>query len=145
MLNEIILQGRLTDNPELKTTTTGKSVASFSLAVERDFSTDGEKTADFINIVAWNKTAEFITKYFTKGKQMIVKGSLQVRKYQNQDGENRYITEVLAEKAYFCGDREKAESNAGSYTDNVQVGTGVVNNAAGFEQEAWEDDELIPF
>ena len=139
MLNEIILQGRLTDNPELKTTNTGKSVTSFTLAVDRDFSTDGEKTADFINIVAWNKTAEFITKYFTKGKQMVVKGSLQVRKYQNQDGENRYITEVLAEKAYFCGDRGTADNR----TDSAQAGTGVMNNVAGFEEMPWTDDELV--
>ena len=105
MLNEIILQGRLTDNPELKVTTSGKNVTSFTLAVERDFSTNGEKETDFINIVAWNGTADFITKYFTKGKQMIVKGSLQVRKYQTQSGENRYSTEVIAEKVYFAGDK----------------------------------------
>ena len=84
MLNEVILQGRLTQDPELKTTTSGKSVISFSLAVERDFSTDSEKETDFINIVAWNKTAEFISKFFNKGKQMLLRGSLQVRKYQNQ-------------------------------------------------------------
>ena len=140
MLNEIILQGRLTDNVELKTTNSGKSVASFSLAVERDFSTDGEKTADFINIVAWNKTAEFISKYFTKGKQMIVRGSLQVRKYQNQDGENRYVTEVLAEKAYFCGDRAQADGN----TQHAQAGTGFANNAAGSFEEIVTDEKL-PF
>lgn len=108
MLNEVILQGRLTENPELKTTTTGKSVISFSLAVERDFSTDGDKVTDFINIVAWNKTAEFVSRFFTKGKQMLVKGALQVRKYQTQNGENRAVTEVIADKVYFAGDREKA-------------------------------------
>ena len=107
MLNKVILQGRLTDTPELKTTPSGKSVTSFSLAVERDFSTGDDKETDFINIVAWNKTAEFITKYFAKGRQMLVNGSLQVRKYQTQKGENRYATEVLADKVYFCGDKEK--------------------------------------
>ena len=117
MLNEIILQGRLTDTPELKTTPSGKSVTSFSLAVERDFSTGDDKETDFINIVAWNKTAEFITRYFTKGKQMLVKGSLQVRKYQTQNNENRYVTEVLADKVYFCGDKEKT-SQGESYNDN---------------------------
>ena len=105
MLNRIILQGRLTDTPELKVTNSGKYVTSFSLAVERDFSTGDEKETDFINIVAWNKTAEFITKYFTKGKQLLVTGSLQVRKYQTQNGENRYSTEVIADKVYFCGDK----------------------------------------
>lgn len=117
MLNEIILQGRLTETPELKTTNSGKSVTSFSLAVERDFSTGDDKETDFINIVAWNKTAEFITRYFTKGKQMIVKGSLQVRKYQTQNGENRYITEVIADKVYFCGDKNNT-SQGESYDDN---------------------------
>lgn len=107
MLNEVILQGRLTENPELKTTTAGKSVTSFTLAVERDFSTDGDKVTDFINIVAWNKTAEFVSRFFTKGKQMLVKGSLQVRKYQTQNGDNRSATEVIADKVYFAGDKEK--------------------------------------
>ena len=111
MLNEIILQGRLTEAPELKTTNSGKYVTSFSLAVERDFSTGDEKETDFINIVAWNKTAEFVSKYFTKGKQMIVTGSLQVRKYQTQSGENRYSTEVIANKVYFCGDKTNASQN----------------------------------
>lgn len=117
MLNEIILQGRLTNDPELKSTPSGKYVTSFSLAVERDFSTGDDKETDFINIVAWNKTAEFITKYFTKGRQMIVKGSLQVRKYQTQNGENRYATEVIAEKVYFCGDK-KESSQGENYGDN---------------------------
>ena len=129
MLNEIILQGRLTDNPELKTTNSGKSVCSFSLAVERDFSTDGEKITDFINIVTWNKTAEFVSRFFTKGKQMVVKGSLQTRKYQTQNGENRTATEVVADKVYFCGD--KAEP-------------AVQQNAHKFEEVAFGDEE-IPF
>ena len=111
MLNEIILQGRLTEAPELKTTNSGKYVTSFSLAVERDFSTGDEKETDFINIVAWNKTAEFVCKYFTKGKQMIVTGSLQVRKYQTQSGENRHATEVIANKVYFCGDKTNSSQN----------------------------------
>ena len=120
MLNRIILQGRLTETPELKTTSNGKSVTSFSLAVERDFSTGDQKETDFINIVAWNKTAEHLCKFFIKGKQLLVTGSLQVRKYQTQNGENRYATEVLADKVYFCGDKEKTsqgESYAYSNAD----------------------------
>ena len=132
MLNEVILQGRLTETPELKTTNSGKSVTSFSLAVERDFSTGDDKETDFINIVAWNKTAEFITRYFTKGKQMLVKGSLQVRKYQTQNGENRYATEVLADKVYFCGDKERM-SQGESYNDNNEDFTEI------------DGDEDIPF
>ena len=131
MLNISILQGRLTDTPELKTTTTGKSVTSFSIAVERDFSTNGERETDFINIVAWNNTAEFISKYFNKGKQILVKGSLQVRKYQTQNGENRYSTEVLAEKVYFAGDKGNTQQG-----ENYNVG----------DLEYTEvDDEELPF
>ena len=117
MLNEIILQGRLTTDPELKVTASNKPVTSFSIAVERDFSTNGEKETDFINIVAWNTTAEFITKYFTKGKQIVLRGSLRVRKYQTDNGDNRTVTEVLAEKVYFCGDKEKT-SNTANFTPN---------------------------
>lgn len=131
MLNTVILQGRLTDTPELKTTTTGKSVTSFSIAVERDFSTNGERETDFINIVAWNNTAEFVTRYFNKGKQILVKGSLQVRKYQTQNGENRYSTEVLAEKVYFCGDKGNTQQG-----ENYDVGN--------FEYTE-VDDEDLPF
>ena len=134
MLNEVVLQGRITEDAELKTTPSGKSVTSFSLAVERDFSTNDEKETDFINIVAWNKTAEFITKYFTKGKQMIVRGSLQTRKYQTQNGENRTVIEVIADKVYFCGDRTQ---------DPLQV---LQNNLEQYEEftEADSDDDL-PF
>lgn len=137
MLNEIILQGRLTDSPELKTTNSGKSVTSFSLAVERDFSTGDDKETDFINIVAWNKTAEFITRYFTKGKQMLVKGSLQMRKYETQNGEKRTITEVLADKVYFCGDKEKT-SQSESYGNNTAS-----ENTDDFV--ALDNDEDLPF
>lgn len=121
MLNLTVLQGRLTDDPELKATPSGKYVTSFSLACERDFSTGDDKETDFINIVAWNKTAEFITKYFTKGKQMIVRGSLQVRKYQTQNGENRYVTEVLADKVYFCGDKQNPTQSENN--DFVEIPT----------------------
>ena len=117
MLNEVVLHGRLTNHPELRTTDSGKSVTRFTLAVERDYSTGDEKVTDFINIVAWNKTAEFITRYFTKGKQMIVKGSLQVRKYQTQNGENRYTTEVRVDNVYFAGDKEKT-SQGENYSEN---------------------------
>ena len=133
MFNLVVLQGRLTDTPELKTTNTGKSVTSFSLAVERDFSTGNEKETDFINIVAWNKTAEFITKYFTKGKQIFVKGSLQVRKYQTQNGENRYSTEVIADKVYFCGDKTQ---------DPLQA---VQNNLEQYDFAEDDSNEDLPF
>lgn len=133
MLNTIILQGRLTTDPELKVTTNNKPVTSFSIAVERDFSTNGEKETDFINIVAWNKTAEFISKYFAKGKQIILKGSLRVRKYQTDNGDNRTVTEVLAENVYFCGDKEKTSNNANFTPNNADF------------EVVYETDENIPF
>ena len=139
MLNEIVLQGRITKDLELKTTTSGKSVCSFSLAVERDFSTDGEKTTDFINIVTWGKTAEFVSKYFAKGKQIIVKGSLQVRKYQTQNGDNREAVEVVAEKVYFAGD--KVQQDANPYPAQNPV---VNQNSADFEDVTYTD-EMLPF
>lgn len=119
MLNTILLQGRLTETPELKVTPSGKYVTSFSLAVERDFSTSDEKETDFIPVVVWNNTAEFVCKYFEKGKQMLVKGSLQVRKFQTKNGENRYATEVIADKVYFAGNKTKA-----SQDENYDVDTG---------------------
>lgn len=136
MLNTILLQGRLTETPELKTTPSGKYVTSFSLAVERDFSTGDDKETDFINIVAWNKTAEFINKYFSKGKQMLVRGSLQVRKYQTQNGENRYATEVIAGKVWFAGDKEK---------DLLQVVQGNLEQYGDFEEIDSVSDDDLPF
>ena len=114
MLNNINLCGRVTAPIELKKTNSGKSVAQFSLAVERDFTKDGEKETDFINIVVWGNTADFVSKYFTKGRMMLVNGRLRVRKFQTQNGENRYITEVLANNVYFAGD--KAQDNASNNT-----------------------------
>jgi single-strand DNA-binding protein len=136
MLNKVILQGRLTQDVEVKQTQSGKSVTSFSLAVERDYSANGEKETDFINIVAWGNTADFIGKYFGKGKQMLVTGSLNVRKYQTQNGENRYVTEVKADSVYFCGDKEKATQGENNPTYNPY-------QTPQFEDA--NDDEGLPF
>lgn len=110
MLNACILMGRLTANPELRTTQSGKIVASFSLAVDRDFQQSGEKQADFISVVAWGKTAEFIDKYFCKGRMIAVVGRIQTRTYTDKDGNKRKAVEVVVEKAGFTG--EKAEPSA---------------------------------
>lgn len=110
MLNTCILMGRLTADPELRTTQTGKSVASFSLAVDRDFQQNGEKQADFISVVAWGKTAEFIDKYFCKGRMIAVVGRIQTRTYTDKDGNKRKAVEVVADKVSFTG--EKADTAA---------------------------------
>ena len=110
MINNVVLMGRLTADPEMRTTQTGKSVGSFSLAVDRDFQQAGEKQADFIGVVAWGKTAEFIDKYFRKGRMIAVVGRIQTRTYTDKDGNNRKVVEVVADKVSFTG--EKADTAA---------------------------------
>lgn len=106
MLNHIDIMGRLTKDPELRRTENGTAVASFTLAVERDYAPQGqERETDFIDVVAWDKAAEFVNRYFTKGKMMIVSGHLQIRKWQDKDGNNRRTAEVIADHIYFGDSR----------------------------------------
>ena len=114
MLNRIILMGRLTRDPELRHTQTGTPVASFSLAVDRDFKdrNTGEKTTDFIDIVAWRQTAEFVSRYFTKGRMAVVEGRLQLRDWTDRDGNKRRSAEVVADNVYF-GDSRRDGDGAG--------------------------------
>lgn len=118
-MNKIILLGRLTREPETRyTQTTNTQVTSFTLAVNRRFTKQGEeRQADFINIVAWNKTAEFVSKYFKKGQQVGVIGRLQTRNYEDDKGTKHYITEVIAEEVYFA-DSNKNETNNTTITDD---------------------------
>lgn len=112
MLNRVILMGRLTANPELKTTNTGKSVTRFRIAVERNYAKPGEeRKADFIDVVCWKNTAEFVCRYFTKGNLIALEGKLQSRTYQTKDGTNRYVTEVIADTVSFTGERRKVKNN----------------------------------
>lgn len=107
--------GRLVAEPELKTTGTGISVCSFCVAVDRNYVKQGtERQTDFINVVAWRQTAEFLCRYFAKGQLVALDGSLQSRTYQDRDGNNRSVTEVIADNIYFTGDRRERSSN-GSY------------------------------
>ena len=111
MLDKIILMGRLARDPELKRTTSGTAVTSFSLAVDRDFkSQSGEKETDFIDVVAWRSTAEFVSKYFTKGRMAVVEGRLQIRDWTDRDGGKRRSAEVVADNVYFA-DSKRSESN----------------------------------
>lgn len=110
MLNKIILMGRLTRDPELRRTQSGTAVTSFSLAVDRDFKgQNGEKETDFIDIVAWRNTAEFVSKYFTKGRMAVVEGRLQLRDWTDKEGIKRRSAEVIADNVYF-GDTKRSES-----------------------------------
>ena len=118
MLNKIFLMGRLTRDPELRHTPSGVPVASFSLAVDRDFKDKqtGEKSTDFIDIVAWRQTAEFVSRYFTKGRMSVVVGSLQLRDWTDRDGGKRRAAEVVADTIYFGDSRRDAE--AGGHPDD---------------------------
>lgn len=103
-MNKIFLIGRLTKDPELRYTPSGAAVCSFTLAVDRRFtSQNGEREADFINIVVWNKTAESSAKYLSKGRQAAVEGRLQIRSYDDKDGQRRWVTEVIADNVEFLG------------------------------------------
>lgn len=116
MLNKIILMGRLTRDPELRRTQSGTAVASFTLAVDRDYkSQDGERETDFIDVVAWRGTGEFVSKYFTKGRMAVVEGRLQVRDWKDKDGAKRRSTEVIADNVYF-GDSKRSESGTPAET-----------------------------
>lgn len=120
-MNKIVLTGRLTANPELRYTANNTAVTSFTLAVDRNFKNeDGNKEADFINIVAWNKKAELIHQYLKKGDRVGIGGRLQVRKYQNERGENRYVTEVVADEVEFLNSKKSGldEKNPVKSEDN---------------------------
>lgn len=106
MINSAVIMGRLTADPELKTTNSGLSVTSFSVAVDRPYQKDGkEREADFINVVAWRKTAEFVGRYFNKGSMIAIQGRIQTRKYTDRNGNNRTAFEVVADNVSFCGGR----------------------------------------
>lgn len=139
MLNRVVLMGRITAEPELKTTNSGMSVVSFNIAVDRNYYKQGEdKQSDFISVVAWRNTAEFICKYVAKGQLIALEGSLQTRTYQDRDGNNRTVTEVLADNVFFTGD--KREKNNTQATPEPQP--------ANYEQNDFEelpDNDDLPF
>ena len=121
--NRAILMGRLTRDPELKTTTSGINVCSFGIAVDRRFQTKGEdRKADFFNIVAWRQQAEFVTRYFKKGNMILVEGELQTRQYTNKDGVNVTVTEIVADQISFTG--SKSESGSNGYSSSGDPGYG---------------------
>ena len=115
MLNHIVLMGRLTRDPELRHTGNGTAVASFSLAVDRDYKgQSGEKETDFVDIVAWRSTADFVSKFFTKGRMTVGEGRLQLRDWTDKDGGKRRSAEVVAEHVYFGDSKQRFESDTAS-------------------------------
>ena len=148
MLNKIILMGRLTRDPELRRTGTGTAVTSFSLAVDRDFkSQSGEKETDFIDIVAWRSTAEFVSRYFTKGRMAVVEGRLQIRDWTDKDGGKRRSAEVVADNVYF-GDSKRDGGDSSGYSAAPAYKNAAPSNfnAGGSDfAEIGEDDGELPF
>lgn len=119
MLNKIILMGRLTRDPELRHTQSGTAVASFTLAVDRDFKdkATGEKSTDFIDVIAWRQTGEFVSRYFTKGRMAVVEGRLQIRDWTDKEGNKRRSAEVVADNVYFGDSKRDAEGSSYSTGD----------------------------
>ncbi len=122
-MNQVVLMGRLTKNPELKATPSGVSVASFTLAVDRKFkNAAGERQADFIPVVTWRNTADFVGKYLAKGSKVIVTGSIQTRNYTDKEGRKVYITEVIADEIEFAETRnENAPKQGMAQEDDTGV------------------------
>lgn len=122
-MNKVILMGRLTKDPDVRyTQSTNTQVTSFTLAVNRRFVKQGEeRQADFISCVSWNKTAEFVSKYFKKGQQVGVIGRIQTRNYDDEQGIKHYVTEVIAEEVYFAGDKKDATQNDIQTTDDFEI------------------------
>lgn len=142
MLNKIFLQGRMVADPELRHTPNGVAIASFRLAVDRDFkdSTTGEKKADFINVVAWRQTGEFVSRFFSKGRMAIVEGRLQIREYTDKEGNKRTIAEIVADNVYF-GDSKKDGDNQNNYAP--QGGGYAMPDMDQFAELS--DEEVLPF
>ncbi len=139
-MNKVILMGRLTKDPELRYTSNNTAVCTFTLAVDRRFSRQGEeRKADFIQIVTWRHNAEFVSKYFSKGRMIAVSGSIQTRSWDGQDGQRRYATEVVADETYFAD--SKRDNTNSTYSEPARQEDAY--NAEGFMPIEADDD--LPF
>ena len=142
-MNKAILIGRLTRDPELRTTPTGRNVCQFSIAVNRTYTNaNGEREADFINCVVWDKQAENLAKYQKKGNQIAVDGRIQTRNYDDKDGKKVYVTEVIAEETYFADSRREAEANGSNPFSGVDAPFNATDSQSDFSPVT--DDDL-PF
>jgi len=151
MLNHITIMGRLTRDPELRRTGSGVAVASFTVAVDRDFSgkDGGEKETDFIDCVAWRQTGEFVSKYFTKGRMIIVSGRLQIRPWTDKEGNKRRSAEVVADNCYFGDSKKEGGDTSNSAPAQNGGGYGGYSNPPAYPQSNFEvieeDDSQLPF
>lgn len=148
MLNQIIIMGRLTRDPELRRTGSGLAVANFSVAVDRDWPNKdtGERETDFINCVAWRQTGEFVSKYFAKGSMIVVSGRLQIRNWTDDNGNKRQTAEIVAENVYF-GESKKKESTTETNPYNITPTYGGYTIPAAQPSFAMfdDDDAVLPF
>ena len=135
MFNRIILMGRLTRDPELRTTQSGIQMCRFSVAVDRAYSKGEEKQTDFIDITAWRQTAEFVCKWFTKGRMILVEGKLQNNNYTDQNGVKHYQNVVIADSVAFCGDKSGNQQSGGQTQQNQQYQQGYQNQ--GYQQQSY--------
>lgn len=142
MFNIVVLTGRLTADPELKTTPNGISVTSFSIAVGRRYKAGEEAQTDFINIVAWRQTAEFITKYFKKGSMIGIEGSIQTRKYTDKNGNNRTAFEVVANNVQFVESKRDGAASGAAVSENASFSNASANDFAEIDTDM---DEDLPF
>lgn len=140
--NKVILGGRLASDPELKTTPSGVSVCTFSMAVTRRHSGEDKQT-DFINIVAWRQTAEFISNYFSKGSSICIVGQLQTRSYTDRDGKTRYVTEVIADEAMFVD--SKAEADGQRFSTPAENSHKTYEQPVETNEEEDDESDLLPF
>ena len=146
MLNHITIMGRLTRDPELRRTTSGLAVASFTLAVDRDYSgQSGEKETDFIDCVAWRSTAEFASKYFAKGRMAVVSGRLQIRPWTDKDGNKRRSAEIIVDNMYFGDSKRESDSSSGSYSAATPTASGGNQPPANDFAVLDDEDDQLPF
>ncbi len=144
MLNCVTLMGRLVADPELRTTTTGRSVCTFSIAVDRSYAKAGEqRQTDFINIVTWEGTANFVSRYFAKGSMIAVQGSIQTRPYEDKNGNKRTAFEVVAREVSFCG--SKAETGTSAPAVSAAAPAPAYQTAVPSDFEEITDDDDLPF
>lgn len=148
MLNHIVLMGRLTRDPELRHTQSGVAVASFTLAVDRDYGTREERQTDFIDIVAWRNTGEFAAKYFTKGQMVAVSGRLQLRDWTDNNGIKRRVAEVIADNVYFAESKKSRDAAPAYGSDMEPYGSGSSYSKSGSIDSGFsevDDDGELPF
>ena len=145
MLNRAILMGRLVADPELRQTPNGISVCSFRIAVDRNYSRDRERQTDFIDIVAWRQTAEFVSRYFTKGKMIIIEGSIQTRNYEDKNGNKRTAVEVVADNVQFGESKNASQGSGSSYASAPNTNNNFSRPAAPAEPASYSSGSFGDF